>query len=184
MPEMLLRLLAVLARTGLSRSALYRGMDEGTFPRSVAIGKNSAAWVASQVDGWIDARITEARRLPWRASGKLTPGKRTAPEQRDQLQQPFANATPKAERGKGLSAPTRRKRAAPEAAEREHLATDRSIAETPPLPLGKPHGGFRGGGGSRGAPETTAPAKGRPSKRARQPAERVLARAAAERPAE
>lgn len=52
------RLPAVLARTGLSRSALYRKLAEGNFPRPVKLGERSVAWPASAVSHWINARMT------------------------------------------------------------------------------------------------------------------------------
>ena len=43
-PDRILRLKAVLDRTGLSRSTLYRKMQNGTFPRNVQISKRCAGW--------------------------------------------------------------------------------------------------------------------------------------------
>ena len=50
--ESFLRLPAVLQRTSLSRSTLYRKMDQGTFPRQVKIGERCAAWRQSDLDAW------------------------------------------------------------------------------------------------------------------------------------
>lgn len=50
--ESFLRLPAVLKRTSLSRSTLYRKMDQGTFPRQVKIGERCAAWRQSDIDAW------------------------------------------------------------------------------------------------------------------------------------
>ncbi len=46
-------------RAGLSRSARYRAMDEGTFPKPVVIGKYTRRFVEHEVDDWIAARIAE-----------------------------------------------------------------------------------------------------------------------------
>ncbi len=51
-PDSFLRLPAVLKRTSLSRSTLYRKMDQGTFPRQVKIGERCAAWRQSDIDEW------------------------------------------------------------------------------------------------------------------------------------
>ena len=51
--ESFLRLPAVLKRTSLSRTTLYRKMDQGTFPRQVKIGKRCAAWRQSDIDAWM-----------------------------------------------------------------------------------------------------------------------------------
>lgn len=52
-PDRIIRLNAVLARTGLSRSTLYRKISEGTFPRQVKISVHSAGWHESAVGRWI-----------------------------------------------------------------------------------------------------------------------------------
>ncbi|WP_294060659.1 AlpA family transcriptional regulator [Sphingomonas sp.] len=52
-PERILRLKAVLERTGLSRSTMYRKMDNGTFPRNVKISTRCAGWRESDVVAWL-----------------------------------------------------------------------------------------------------------------------------------
>src|SRR3546814_11679961 len=42
--EKIIRLSTVLARTGLSRSTLYRKIAEGTFPAQVRISVHGAGW--------------------------------------------------------------------------------------------------------------------------------------------
>ncbi len=56
MATRLLPLKEVLARTSISRSQTYRLIAEGTFPASVPLGSR-VAWIESEVQGWIDARI-------------------------------------------------------------------------------------------------------------------------------
>lgn len=55
MPESdrIIRLRTVLARTGLSRSTLYRKIAEGTFPRQVKISIHGAGWHESAVGRWV-----------------------------------------------------------------------------------------------------------------------------------
>jgi prophage regulatory protein len=60
--ERLVRMPELLARTTLSRATIYRRMERGEFPRSIAIGQNSAAWYASDVDRWLAAP------MGWRAA--------------------------------------------------------------------------------------------------------------------
>jgi prophage regulatory protein len=43
-PDRILRLNTVLNRTGLSRSTLYRKMQDGTFPKNVKISARCAGW--------------------------------------------------------------------------------------------------------------------------------------------
>ena len=42
-PDRIIRLRTVLARTGLSRSTIYRKIAEGTFPPQIRISVNGAA---------------------------------------------------------------------------------------------------------------------------------------------
>ncbi|SNS99428.1 transcriptional regulator, AlpA family [Sphingomonas laterariae] len=51
--ERILRLPAVIARTGLSRSSIYRKIDEGTFPAQVKINHNCVGWHQSAIEDWI-----------------------------------------------------------------------------------------------------------------------------------
>jgi prophage regulatory protein len=52
-PERILRLNAVLDRTGLTRSTLYRKVQAGTFPKQVKIAVRCAGWRESAVDEWM-----------------------------------------------------------------------------------------------------------------------------------
>ena len=52
-PDRILRLKAVLDRTGLSRSTLYRKVQDGTFPKQIAISTRCAGWRESQVNDWL-----------------------------------------------------------------------------------------------------------------------------------
>ena len=52
-PDRILRLNTVLERTGLSRSTLYRKIDQGTFPRQVKISERCAGWRESAVNAWL-----------------------------------------------------------------------------------------------------------------------------------
>lgn len=51
--DRILRLKAVLDRTGLSRSTLYRKIQDGTFPRQVHISTRCAGWRESAVNEWM-----------------------------------------------------------------------------------------------------------------------------------
>jgi prophage regulatory protein len=52
-PGRIVRLKAVLARTGLSRSTIYRKIGEGTFPAQIRISINGAGWRESDLNRWI-----------------------------------------------------------------------------------------------------------------------------------
>lgn len=51
--EKIIRLKTVLARTGLSRSTLYRMIGNGSFPRQQRIGVQATGWYQSEVEQWL-----------------------------------------------------------------------------------------------------------------------------------
>jgi prophage regulatory protein len=52
-PDRIVRLKTVLARSGLSRSTIYRKIAEGTFPAQIKISINGAGWRESDVNRWV-----------------------------------------------------------------------------------------------------------------------------------
>lgn len=60
MANIILRLPAVKARTGLSRSTIYLRISRGEFPRQVPLGSPACVgWVEREVEQWISRRIHE-----------------------------------------------------------------------------------------------------------------------------
>jgi len=59
--ERLLRLPAVQQRVGMSRSAIYRLIAEGAFPKPVRLSPQAVGWVDSEVSAWIADRIDSSR---------------------------------------------------------------------------------------------------------------------------
>lgn len=57
MAEAILRLPVVKARTGLSRTEIYRREAIGEFPKRVTIGPRSVGWVETEITCWVRARI-------------------------------------------------------------------------------------------------------------------------------
>jgi len=55
-PPRLLRFPAVRARTGLSRSTIWRLERRGAFPRHRRISPNGVAWLEREVSDWIESR--------------------------------------------------------------------------------------------------------------------------------
>ena len=53
----LLRLPEVKEKVGLSRTAIYRLIAEGQFPRQVCIGPRTVAWCQEDLEAWIEQRI-------------------------------------------------------------------------------------------------------------------------------
>ncbi|MES2443803.1 MAG: AlpA family phage regulatory protein [Pseudomonadota bacterium] len=52
-PDRILRLKSVLERTGLSRSTMYRKMQNGTFPKNLQISTRCTGWRESAVNEWM-----------------------------------------------------------------------------------------------------------------------------------
>ena len=58
----ILRLPAVKARTGLSRSTIYLRVNDGTFPKSINLGARAVGWLESEIDNWLSQKIEQSRK--------------------------------------------------------------------------------------------------------------------------
>lgn len=61
-PLTLLRLPEVKRRTAKSRSDIYRGIAQGTFPAPVKLGERASAWLEHEVAVWISERVAARER--------------------------------------------------------------------------------------------------------------------------
>lgn len=61
MTNTILRLPAVLERTGLSRSTTYLMMSRGEFPKTISLGERAVGWIESEIDQWLEERIADSR---------------------------------------------------------------------------------------------------------------------------
>lgn len=52
----LLRRPEVESETGLSRTSIYRLMEEGLFPRPRRIGLRAVAWASAEIEAWKASR--------------------------------------------------------------------------------------------------------------------------------
>ncbi len=52
-PDRIIRLKTVINRSGLSRSTVYRKINEGTFPPRVKVSLNGVGWRESELNRWI-----------------------------------------------------------------------------------------------------------------------------------
>ena len=59
----LLRMSQVSDKVGLRKTAIYELIRNGDppFPAPIKLGTNTARWVESEVDAWIEARIAQHR---------------------------------------------------------------------------------------------------------------------------
>jgi prophage regulatory protein len=58
----ILRLPAVKARTGLSRSTIYLRISEGSFPKPVSLGSRAVGWIEVEVNDWLNQQIEACRK--------------------------------------------------------------------------------------------------------------------------
>jgi prophage regulatory protein len=62
MTHTILRLPAVKASTGLSRSTIYLRVSHGTFPRPVSLGGRAVGWREAEIQDWLQRRIEASRK--------------------------------------------------------------------------------------------------------------------------
>ena len=60
-PIRFLRISAVEALTGLSRTTIYDWSAQGRFPRAVRLSERAVRWIESEVEEWMDDRIEQGR---------------------------------------------------------------------------------------------------------------------------
>lgn len=53
----LMRLPTVKSMTGIGHTSIYKGIREGTFPKSIKIGERMVAWDSEAIDSWIVKQI-------------------------------------------------------------------------------------------------------------------------------
>ena len=56
------RLPAVMAHTGLSRSTIYHKVSTGDFPSSINLGPRAVGWIAEEIIDWINEQIEKSRK--------------------------------------------------------------------------------------------------------------------------
>ena len=55
----LITLKSVIERTTISKTRIYEAVRSGTFPRPVPVGERRRAWLESEIEAWIEARVAE-----------------------------------------------------------------------------------------------------------------------------
>ncbi|PHS16402.1 MAG: AlpA family transcriptional regulator [Kangiella sp.] len=56
----ILRLPAVIKRTGLSKSSIYAFIANRKFPRPISLGERAVGWSEYDIDRWIECKILES----------------------------------------------------------------------------------------------------------------------------
>jgi len=54
----LIRNAEVRNRTGLSKTSIWRGQRNGTFPKPIKSSPGCVAWLEDEIEAWIDSRVT------------------------------------------------------------------------------------------------------------------------------
>jgi len=57
--QRMLRLPEVRDITGVSRSSIYKWVDEGAFPRPKQLGARAIGWDSRELTDWMDKRPTQ-----------------------------------------------------------------------------------------------------------------------------
>ena len=57
----LIRLPAVIERTGFSRSWIYELINQKQFPQPIKIGSRAVAFIEGEIDEWIEMLISKSR---------------------------------------------------------------------------------------------------------------------------
>jgi len=55
----ILRLPEVQMTCGMSRSSIYAGMKNGTFPKTIRLGTRMVGWTQKDIDDWIESKLIE-----------------------------------------------------------------------------------------------------------------------------
>jgi prophage regulatory protein len=79
MAQSILRLPAVKARTGLSRSSIYLRMRQRQFPQSVPLGPRIVGWLETDVEAWITRQTKKSHQPKFVPSPKAIPSPKTIP---------------------------------------------------------------------------------------------------------
>jgi len=59
MANKILRLPDLKEQCGISRSAIYQGMKEGTFPQSIPLGTRMVGWSETEINEWIENKLKD-----------------------------------------------------------------------------------------------------------------------------
>lgn len=52
----ILRIAGVSKKTGLSKSSIWKGISEGTFPAPLELGPKARGWRESDINEWLESR--------------------------------------------------------------------------------------------------------------------------------
>ncbi|HBH7896609.1 TPA: AlpA family transcriptional regulator [Vibrio parahaemolyticus] len=67
----LICLLNVMNLSGLSKTSIYKLMQDGRFPKNIKIGSRTSRWIESEVVEWVESRKLERLVLCYSESRRL-----------------------------------------------------------------------------------------------------------------
>jgi prophage regulatory protein len=56
MSSKILKIAAVMEKTGIPRTTLYARISADEFPRPISLGARAVGWLESEVDTWLESR--------------------------------------------------------------------------------------------------------------------------------
>lgn len=59
MTDTILRLPKVIETVGLSRSTIYKKIEDGEFPAQVKLGVRSVGWLKSEIEEWLTSKAAD-----------------------------------------------------------------------------------------------------------------------------
>lgn len=62
MSKKIIRLPQVIEKVGLSRSSIYLLLKKNRFPASIQIGERSMGFLESDIDQWLDSKISNSKK--------------------------------------------------------------------------------------------------------------------------
>lgn len=61
--KQILRLSEVMKKVSLSKSSIRNMIIENSFPQSINLNNRAVGWLSSEIDDWIDYRISISKQL-------------------------------------------------------------------------------------------------------------------------
>ncbi|MFZ6864224.1 helix-turn-helix transcriptional regulator [Undibacterium sp. Ji67W] len=58
----ILRLPKVQSKVSLSKTSIYAGMKNGTFPKAYKLGERAIGWFESDITAWLESRKTSVHK--------------------------------------------------------------------------------------------------------------------------
>jgi len=59
--QRIMRLPEVIKSTGLARSTIYKKISENDFPAQISLGAQSVGWVETDIQDWIQGKISQSQ---------------------------------------------------------------------------------------------------------------------------